>query len=256
MHCNIDSPSDVLSKSALDGILASSVRSIQLTYIFCPGQRPQQRPGGESPGGYYNNNNNNRMSIARPDSYIDSYGGSPNQPGYGRRISQRVHSDPALYGMNNNAVYPAHGYHQSYDTVASASGNESHNTDPWGNSTDPSSENSSIDRVQVPKPEPVDTHGFNGLGGAPHFQGPILEENGVNSPAYGQVGYGQLPKPINGSPTHTRNGFPPAPPPHGIQNQAPRMPIKLGRSPATARPLPNSPGEKRRSWLKRRFSKA
>lgn len=195
------------------------------------------------------------MSTGRPDSYIDNYAGSPSQPGYGRSISQRVSSDPALYGRNNHSLYPAHSYHQSYDTVASASGNESHNTDQWGNSTDPSSENSSIDRVQVPRPEPVDTYGFNGFGGAPQFQGPILEENGVNSPAYGQVGYGQPQKPMNGSPTHNRTGLAPAPPPHGAQKQAPRVPVKLGNSPPTDRALPGVPTEKRKSWLKRRFSK-
>ncbi|KAL8922095.1 MAG: hypothetical protein Q9208_005405 [Pyrenodesmia sp. 3 TL-2023] len=216
---------------------------------YYQGQRPQQRSVGDSPGGYYNN----RVSVGRPDSYIENYGGNPNQLGNGRRINQRVNSDPAPYGANNHTVYPAHGYHQDYDTVASASGNESHNTDPWGNSTDPSSENSSIDRVQVPKPDHADTHGFNGFGGPPHFQGPILEENGINGPAYGQAGYGQAPKPISGSPSHIRNGFAPAPPPHIA---SPRAPIKLGPPPATDMPMPNASGEKRRSWLKRRFSKA
>ena len=196
------------------------------------------------------------MSIGRPDSLIDSYGSSPNQPGYGRRISQRVSSDPALYGTNSHGLYPAHGYHQSYDTVASASGNESHNTDPWGNSTDPSSENSSIDRVTAAKPDPAETYGFNGFGGAPHFQGPILEENGVNSPSYGQIGYGQPQNSANGAPHHSRNAGPPAPPPHGIPSQIPsRATIKLGNAPGKDRPLPNAPVEKRRSWLKRRFSK-
>lgn len=194
--------------------------------------------------------------MGRPDSYIDNYGGSPNQPGYGRRVSQRVSSDPALYGTNSHSLYPAHGYHQSYDTVASASGNESHNTDPWGNSTDPSSENSSIDRVQVPKPESVDTYGFNGFGGAPQFQGSIMEEDDLNSPAYGHMGYGQPQKPMNGSPTHRRNGLPPPPPPHGVRNHPPKVPIKLGSSPATDRPSPSAPAEKRKSWLKRRLSKA
>ncbi|KAL8842423.1 MAG: hypothetical protein Q9170_000551 [Blastenia crenularia] len=215
-------------------------------------QRPQQRYGGEASVGH----NNNRMSIGRPDSYIDSYGGSPNQPGSGRRIGQRVTSDPVQYGTNSHGLYPAHGYHQSFDTVASASGNESHNTDPWGNSTDPSSENSSIDRVQAQKPDPTETYGFNGFGGAPQFQGPILEENGVNSPSYGQVGYGQPQGSMNGSPLHSRNGGLSAPPQHGASNQtSPRVPIKLGNLPGKGRPLPDAPAERRKSWLKRRFSK-
>ncbi|KAL8944356.1 MAG: hypothetical protein Q9211_000623 [Gyalolechia sp. 1 TL-2023] len=217
-----------------------------------PGQRPQARFGGEASAGYYNN----RVSMGRPDSFIDNYGNSPTQPGYGRRIGQRANSDPALYGTNSHSLYPVHSYQQSYDTVASASGNESHNTDPWGNSTDPSSENSSIDRVQAPKPDAAESYGFNGLGGAPQFQGPILEENGTNSPSYGQAGYGQPQKPIKGSPLHPRNAGPPAPPPHGVPHQVPpRVPIKLGTSPGNDRPLSNAPGEKRKSWLKRRFSK-
>ncbi|KAL8654900.1 MAG: hypothetical protein Q9210_001226 [Variospora velana] len=238
---------------ALEQPTLESIRSIQHRdrYGNPISQRPQHKTGGENISGHYSNH----LSTGRPDSYVDNY--VPNQPGYGRRISQRVNSDPTLYGSNNHGLYPAHGYHQSYDTAASGSGNESHNTDPWGNSTDPSSENSSIDRIQVPKPDPAETYGFNGFGGAPHFQGPILEENGANSPAYGQIGYGQAKKTVMGSPTYSRNGFSPAPPPHGTRNQAPpRAPIRLGNPPATERPMPSAPGEKRKSWLKRRFSKS
>lgn len=242
----------MLGQSVRDVNDGSVISSILLTYKWLLGQRPQQRFRGESPVGYYNN----RMSVGRPDSYIDSYGGSPNQPGYSRRISQRVNSDPVLYGTNSHGLYPAHGYHQSYDTVASGSGNESHNTDPWGNSTDPSSENSSIDRVQAPKPDPGEPYGFNGFGGGPQFQGPILEENGVHSPSYGQVGYGQPQNLVNDSPLHPKNAGPPAPSTYGVSNRIPpRVPIKLGNPPVKDRPLPNAPAEKRRSWLKRRFSK-
>ena len=193
----------------------------------------------------------------RPRSYADNHGHSPNQS---RRFGQasRVVSDPALYGQNSHGVYPSHGYQQSYDTVASAS-NGSGATDQWGNSTDPSSENSSIDRVQpAPKPELGEQYGFNGFGGAPQFQGPILEEHGTDSPAYGQPGYGQ-------SHAAARSGFPfqgndlppPPPPPHVNQRQpAPRTPIKLGGSAPPANGSPPTPSsEKRKSWLKRRFSK-
>ncbi|KAL9604860.1 MAG: hypothetical protein Q9219_000308 [cf. Caloplaca sp. 3 TL-2023] len=194
--------------------------------------------------------------MGRPDGYLEHYGGASNQSIPGRRIGQRVSSDPALYGTNSHGLYPAHGYHQSYDTVASVSGNESHNTDPWGNSTDPSSENSSIDRVQAPKADPADVYGFSGFGGAPQFQGPILEENGVNDPSYGQVGYGQPNNTMNVSPTHLRNPGPPVPPPHGVSNRTPpKVPIKLGNSLGRDRSLPSVPPEKRKSWLKRRFSK-
>ncbi|KAL8950763.1 MAG: hypothetical protein Q9222_003218 [Ikaeria aurantiellina] len=221
---------------------------------YYQGQRLFQRNGTDAPTGYYSN----RMSTGRPDSYADIYGSGLSQPAHGRRFGQRVHSDPALYGNNSQGLYPAHGYHQSYDTMASASGNESHNTDPWGNSTDPSSENSSIDRVQqAPKPDPAETYGFNGFGGAPHFQGPILEEYGMNDPVYGQAAnQGQPQKSNNGLPPQTKNAYPPTPPPHVPPKQAPpRVPIKLGNSTVRENASPNGGSEKRKSWLKRRFSK-
>ncbi|KAL8852230.1 MAG: hypothetical protein Q9221_002940 [Calogaya cf. arnoldii] len=213
------------------------------------GQRPQHRPASDSPAGYYSN----RMSMARPESaYVDSHGPNLNQPGVGRRLNNRANSDPVLFGTNNQGVYPTHGYHQSHDTVASASGNESHHTDPWGNSTDPSSENSSIDRIQHgPKPDPAETYGFNGFGG-----GPILEEHGMNDRAYDEaIDYGQPQKLGGGFPSHNQNAAPP-PPPHASQKpNMPRIPIKLGSAPTTARAPPNNTTEKRKSWLKRRLSR-
>ncbi|KAL8714929.1 MAG: hypothetical protein Q9220_001442 [cf. Caloplaca sp. 1 TL-2023] len=227
----------------IDGLNAQNRRA-----SYYQGQRPSQRNGADAPAGYYGN----RMSTGRPDSYVDNYSNVPSQAAHGRRFGQRVHSDPALYGNNSQGLYPAHGYHQSYDTMASASGNESHNTDPWGNSTDPSSENSSIDRVQqAPKPDPAETYGFNGFGGAPHFQGPILEEYGMNDPMYGQ------PQRVNsGPPPQMKNAYPPTPPPHVPPKPSPpRVPIKLGNSTVRETTIPNSGSEVRKSWLKRRFSK-
>ncbi|KAL8631505.1 hypothetical protein Q9189_002723 [Teloschistes chrysophthalmus] len=221
---------------------------------YYQGQRPQQRHWSDASNGYYNN----RLSIARPDSYIDGYGGNLSQSGYGRRINQRVNSDPTLYGSNAQGVYPAHGYHQSYDTVASGSGNESHNTDPWGNSTDPSSENSSIDRVQhAPKPDLAETYGFNGFGGVPQFPGPILEDHAMDESSYrNSSGHGPSQKTLNGFPTQNKTTLPPTPPPHAPPKQdLPKVPIKLGNSPVKDRSSAHSNGEKRRSWLKRRFSR-
>ena len=194
---------------------------------------------------------------------IDNYGNFQNQYSGGRRFGPRNHSDPALYGQNSiQGVYPSHGHQQSYDTVASAS-NGSHATDQWGNSTDPSSENSSIDRVQTaPKPDLGEAYGFNGFGGAPQIQGPILEEHGQGAPGYGHPGYGQSQVAAgNGHPYQGNEG--PAPPPHApLKDTGPKVPIKLG-SPAVARasagasrPAPTVDTDKRKSWLKRRFSKA
>lgn len=231
-----------------DGINGQSRRT-----SYYSGLKPQQRLGSETPAGYYGN----RMSMGRPDrTYVDSNGSNYNQPGYGRRVNHRANSDPMLYGTNNQSVYPTHGYHQSHDTVASASGNESHNTDPWGNSTDPSSENSSIDKIQHgPKPDPAEIYGFNGFGGAPQFQGPILEEHGVNDQAYGEpIDYGHTQNMGNGFPIHNRNPIPPPPHASSKPNGA-RVPIKLESLPTKERPAANGNTEKRKSWLKRRFSR-
>ena len=221
-------------------------------------------------GGYYGN----RMSYGRPDSYVETYGNS--QPHrdrdrdrdylQSRKFGPRAQSDPMLYGghtTQSQGIYPLHGNQQSNDTVTS-SGAGSHGTEPWGNSTDPSSENSSIDRLsQVPKQDPGETYGFNGFGA-----GPILEEHHVNAPAYGQPGYAQSQAISNQGYAYQGNGFPPVPPPHAHANAKetrPRPPIKLGTSPGN--PYINEKGgslsqlsrgdtsEKRQSWLKRRFSK-
>ena len=161
-------------------------------------------------------------------------------------------------------MYPSHGYQQSYDTVTSASGTGSHGTDQWGNSTDPSSENSSIDKIhQGPKPDIGESYGFNGFGGAPQLQGPILEEHGKNGPAYGQPGYAQSHSVPGAANAYQGNGVPPKPPAHVYTREiGPKVPIKLGdttKSPAytvvSPQTNPVSPGGKRKSWLKRRFSK-
>ena len=218
----------------------------------------QQRFPGDI-GGYYSN----RVSQSRPESYVDNSGNYSGQYSQPRRFGPRTVSDPALYGNNsNNGVYPMHGYQQSYDTVTSGTG--SHGTDPWGNSTDPSSENSSIDKIQqASKPDLAEAYGFNGFGGAPQFQGPILEEHGQGAPTYGQPGYGQSQGRPSPNRAYQGNGVPPAPPPHAVlKDSSPRVPIKLGIPSGTESyihgQIPGGRpdvGEKRKSWLKRRFSK-
>ena len=220
------------------------------------------------------------MGNGRPESYYDninppsaSYNGTNN-----RRFGPRNHSDPTLYGNNysNNihrGAYPSHGHQPSYETVGTAS-NGSHVTDPWGNSTDPSSENSSIDRAQpAAKTEPSDNYGFSGFGNGPQFQGPILEEHGLNLPSYGQPGYGQsqmLSSNANGYPYQGNDvhpHIPPHVPPHGApispprEKAPPRVPIKLGANDPSNR-KDNSRGakldtehDKRKSWIKKRFSR-
>lgn len=219
---------------------------------YFPGYQAQQRSNTDFTSGYYGN----RMSNSRPDSYMDNYGPSQSQYGSNRRVNQRNQSDPMLYGYSNGqAVYTSHGHQQSYDTVGSTAYG-SHGTDQGGNSTDPSSENSSIDRIQPPpKPDLGEVYGFNGFGGAPQFQGPILEEHGQGSPSYGQPGYGRMPAAAENGNLYqsTEDAPPPPPPPH--KQTRPRVPIKLGATPIASRAPPTADAEKRKSWLKRRFSR-
>ena len=222
------------------------------------GLATQQRPIFDG-AGYYAH-----RAGSRPDSYIDNNGTPPLQPPPARRFGPRVRSDPVMYSNNSaGPVYPSHGHQQSYDTVASAavSANGSGATEPWGNSTDPSSENSSIDKVpQSSKPDSAESYSVNGFGGTPHFQGPILEEHGSGSPAYGQPGYGQSHPGVPGGtlPYQGNHARAPVPPQHGAQRQeAPRVLIKLGGSGNAISSSPSTTkSEKRKSWLQRRFSKS
>jgi len=211
----------------------------------------------------YNNNNNNNNDMSRRSSY---YGGNNHDSQYGsghygsRR--QDAYSDVSIPGgppgrnqyarrMNSSrsnsayGFYPQHSYNDSYDAGAQ----HSDSTGPWGNSTDPSSENSSLDRANgVPKQS--DPYGYDIYNGPP-----IMEEYASDSDG----GYGMSHGHRNGAP----GGNPAAP----AQSQAPpvRAPIKLsgadgafasqgGSLPPTTRPIA-SKEEKKKGFFKKRFSK-
>lgn len=216
------------------------------------GYQQSNQSRGLQEGGYYANRN----STYRPDSFIDQYT-SPDVPapgqGRGMRTNMRMSSEPMFPGgRGQRAVYPSHGYQQSYDTVNSSG---SHQTDPYGNSTDPSSENSSLDRIhQLPKQneqqQPVgDNHRFIGFGG--NGQQYPLENYSTGQGGYGRSGY------ANASPSQPRYDAQERPPPP--PKESPRAPIKLnsqGTSSPLTRQVSDSPTtDKRKSWFKRRFSK-
>lgn len=217
-------------------------------------------------GGYESGPSPSRHSQYGPGFYgrqssghYDQHGQSPNGPAVRQRYGQRGMSDSGMrssyYGGNQN-MHPQPPYHhnnQSYDNTGSDS------TGPWHNSTDPSSENSSLDRVngtmKTPAtPEPMNNYGLEGFGGDA-----IMEEGGSDDYGYptsrakGRNGYG------GGS-----NGAPPVP----SHSAAPRQTIQLGGGgggpsaayanqggslPSTARQTPQN--EKRKSWLGRKFSR-
>lgn len=182
--------------------------------------------------GYYGG----RMPASRPGSVVDGWNGQggPYRP---RFAPPRMASEPVSNGLRpgQQPIYPTQAYQRSYDTVTSASGSNS--TEAWGNSTDPSSENSSVDRIQAtagpPKPDPGEAYGFTGFG-----EGPALHA----SPGYGEA-YDVPPQ------------APPHLPPKDTSTFVPRAPIKLGSSSiptsSSAPPPPQPPPEKRKSWFKR-----
>lgn len=143
------------------------------------------------------------------------------------------------------------GNQQSYETVTTASGSGS--SDPAGYSTDPSSENSSVDRVT---PQPLkdlgESYGFNGFGAHPQIQPPgaHLQEQDVANGSNGAQRQG--------------NGYPNQRPPPVPRKEGPvgRVPIKLNPSSGNVGVGGLNPGqrpgagEKRKSWFGKRFSRA
>jgi len=193
-------------------------------------------------GSYYNGA---RDSLAEQDMAV------PMSPPTRNRFQQRQYTEPGYdRRYNNGRVYPAPGFHNSRDTVntGASSGSQS---EPWANTTDPSSENSSIDRVNaVPKQDP---DGFN-----PHFQ-TVDEESGVPSSGYSQpngAGWNR-----RHGPSQSYGGAPPVPQ-HESSRPASRL-IKLsdgGNQSGAALDTDYTPQRpqdsgKKKGWLKRTFSK-
>jgi len=170
--------------------------------------------------------------------------------------------------------YPPQGYNEPYDNVNMGESTGSQSTEPWGNSTDPSSENSSIDRLHtLNKLDGNDAYG-NG-----HHNQPSPVHRTIHE-EYDQPGRRNPTQPPQMGPYQTQNRNQPpgsyGPPPgqhypqqHQHQQQQ-RQPIRLGAgapsvaqqwgstavAPA-ARPsaIQRKPSEKK-SWLKKRFSKS
>lgn len=197
---------------------------------------------GHDQGGYYG-----RGSQSRPDSYVDNYGGSNpqqynsnypynNNNNGGRQQRQRPYYEQDYrnsYGNNGQNLYPQQGYQKSYDNVTAGSGSGS-NTDQWGNSTDPSSVNSSMDRLQQQQQQErqfADSYGFNGSNAGPQV------DNGYAYNGAGAGGYEQaVPAPVAKDPN---SGGPVG-----------------GTLQKNAVNSSSDGGEKKKSWLKKRFSKS
>ncbi|KAL1303707.1 hypothetical protein AAFC00_007059 [Neodothiora populina] len=196
-------------------------------------------------GGYYGQQR-------RPDGFQDD-GTSPIAPPSRNRYNQRMGTmtrSQSSYGPAS----PPHGYngHDAYEA-----GVASDSTGQWNYSTDPSSENSSIDRAHAAAAAAAGMKG-NSPDGFAYNDGfangaPIMEEYDSGSDGYGMS-------------HHPRNGGPPPAPMHS-QAPAVRAPIKLGGEapissqggslPSMARKAPEKEEKKeKKGFFKKRFSKS
>jgi len=167
-----------------------------------------------------------------------------------------------MYGQR---PYQQHNHQQSHDTVNMGNGSDS--TGPWANSTDPSSENSSIDKVNAMN-KPMDPYANYNANG---YNGTIMEERGAGMYNGNHMHEDEYGQPIrSGLRNEQPNGYGPRDPynrsntsPGLSQPPAARKPIPLGNSGSGAmisgapysQPAYTPEPEKRQSWLKRRFSK-
>ena len=195
-------------------------------------QRPESTYMGR-PESYYNNNMESNGPSSGP-----SNGYYPNRARYPRTATE------PHYG-HGQGVYPAPGNQPSYETVTTASGSGS-SSEPAGYSTDPSSDNSSLDRMAgAGMKEPSENYGLEGFGANPQFAPP---------------GHGLEQYASNGAPRQVNNGYKsqvPPPVPQKGSSATLRKPIKLGATSGNAGPAILAPvPEKRKSWFGRRFSKA
>jgi hypothetical protein len=213
------------------------------------------RPNGFRPDSYFENRGTNN-GMSRSDSYYDNNARPSNGYYPSRARYPRTASEPQF--NSGTGIYPVDGNQQSYETVTTASGSGS-SGDPLGYSTDPSSDNSSLDRVQPPAPpEHNYSLGFNGS----HGYGGTQNNQVFNYASNGYGGYAakQADMPMMSGGYQGQNGVPPVPPRKDIVQGPPRVPIKLGSSgnggPTTYETPRPGAGEKRKSWFGKRFSRA
>ncbi|KAI1626855.1 hypothetical protein EDD37DRAFT_235782 [Exophiala viscosa] len=213
------------------------------SYISNSGYSPQ-RPRPSPGGGYYRNS-----SYGHPQNTVEETPGSSQMYGRNMRQPSSPHYGPPNgppngyhNGMQNghpNGESPisAHSYQQSYDAATSGS-------DEYGKSTNPSSQNSSFDQLHQLRKQPDEFSHENPYANESRMgqHGPMkpYPQYNAHEGAYAQEA--------------------PAAPVHKYVPNNPRQPIKLDSSPDeentwNAATSPTSPSEKKKSWIKRRFSR-
>jgi hypothetical protein len=207
---------------------------------------PQRR--GPS-GGYYGRNSSYGF---RPDNFTEN-GQGPSQYQGNRGVRNGSYGS---YGMNGEYNSPTHSHQLSYETMTSGS-------EENAKTTNPSSVNSSPDYIQ-----PYRKQGENGYEGSqmtsygssttsstitPYGRPPFLQNWNENGNAL-MLNFNAS---LNGYAGMQNGNGPISPPPANN----PRVPIKLNNSSQTTEqvaaetPALPAPKEKRKSWLKRRFSR-
>ena len=191
------------------------------------------------------------------DGYLDapqaqSYGYSPSQghPGARRGHPNRMQSEPqhnSYRQQQSQNVYPSAENHRSYETVASGAGSGA-SGDQAGYQTDPTSDESSIERRQSPA-KPVNDYGiaFNQSPGQPAAFTVGIRSPDVAGPSNGN--YQSTPRSNFANPPQV---------PHkdsssrlSMIQRKPTANSNLSVSQAQSRPVI----EKRQSWFGRRFGK-
>lgn len=201
----------------------------------------------QSQNGYYGARSQSQRPestyMGRPESYYNALDNSgPSNAYYPNRARY-----PRNAGGHPQAVYPGPGTQPSYETVTTASGSGSgSSSEPAGYSTDPSSDNSSLDRIAaVGMKEPSENYGLDGFGSNPQYAAP-----GSSLEQYSS--YGAAARQGNGYMDQ-------APLPPQKAGSTLRKPIKLGATSGNVGPVTPTAApvnEKRKSWFGRRFSKA
>lgn len=207
-----------------------------LTRRFGIAQNGHSHRGHYDQGGHYNG----RGAYSRPDSYVENGNGQsdnyyPYNQGGGRprpRHHARMNTDQSGYSQ--------HGYQKSYDNMTAASGSGSgSNTDAYGNSTDPSSVNSSIDQFQQQQQQQqqmAENYGFQGFGAGPNLNG--------QAGAGGRINFGSKP------PAADPNAGGPVGGGAAAAATANRRHLRKATNDSEM-----SNDSKKKGWFKRRFSK-
>lgn len=224
---------------------------------YAPRDSFQARHSMAARGDYYGNP---RRESYGPRENHDNYGPPPPRHRYARGTP----SDTSLnrHAPNGMPVYPSNGHQQSRETINTGESSGSH-SDPWANSTEPSSENSSLERFAAAlRHENGDAPGPSNLGRIS-----IPEDRPVDGRSSNP--YGHLPprKPTGG-PAYYNAGkqtvnaaLPPALPPSSNGTAIRTQQQALSATSGNAGPTPTSKLQrgnsgKRGSWFKRRFSRS